>query len=308
MARAFTAASATALTTTSSPTSVYPCTMAIWCRPTGAGGTSQALFSLKYSVAADDRDHATLTRDVGAAGKFLHYISDYYGVAAYTQCAASYVVGQWHHVCAVMTSTTSRAIFMDGGNKATNTVTVAAPGWDRVSVGHVPETTHYYGNADLAEAALWSIALTDADVALLGLGLSPLFVRPDALVFYAPLLGATSPEIELVGRRELALVNAPPVVPHPRVIVPLGSPQVIRKRKIYVLAGVTKNSSGVIVAGCTVKLFRTSDNAYIGQVTSDGSGAYTFSGVAGGTNYYLIAYKPGSPDVMGTTVNTLQGV
>jgi len=37
-------------------------------------------------------------------------------------------------------------------------------------------------DGDLAEAAIWNIALSDADVARLATGESPLSVRPDALV------------------------------------------------------------------------------------------------------------------------------
>lgn len=306
MARTFAAASAQALNATTSPIVTYPGTIAIWCRPTGAG-SSQALFSLKDSGAADDRDEVALSRDMGAAGKFLLYLVDWYGVGAYAQVAVPYVLGQWHHVCAVLPSTASRSIFMDGGNKATNTTTVSGPGYDRIGVGHIPQTTHFYANADLAEAAIWNIALTDADVAQLGLGLSPLLVHPEALVFYAPLLGTTSPEIEIMGRRELALVNAPAVAPHPRILQPAGPLRLSRRAVAYAITGIARTASGAALAGATISLFRTSDHAYIGQTTSAGDGRYTFTVPDATTQYFAVAYKAGSPDVMGTTVNTLHG-
>jgi hypothetical protein len=74
------------------------------------------------------------------------------------------------------------------------------------------------------------------------------------------------------------------------------------------ISGVTKDSSGAALAGCTVSLYRTSDDVLMEKTNSDGSGAYRFSAVGLSETYYVVAYKAGSPDVAGTTVNTLTGV
>lgn len=55
-----------------------------------------------------------------------------------------------------------------------------------------------------------------------------------------------------------------------------------------------------------VQGFRTSDDAFVGQVNARADGFYdlpTFN--PAGTQHYLVAYMPGSPDRAGTTVNTL---
>lgn len=71
------------------------------------------------------------------------------------------------------------------------------------------------------------------------------------------------------------------------------------------LAGVTKDSAGAILGSCVVQLFRTTDDAIIAETTSDPvTGAYSFSPGVGGP-FYVVAYKAGSPDVAGTTLNTL---
>jgi hypothetical protein len=60
------------------------------------------------------------------------------------------------------------------------------------------------------------------------------------------------------------------------------------------------------VAGAVVQGFRTSDDAFVGQVESNVDGHYvlpTFN--ANNVAHYLVAYIPGSPDRAGTTVNTL---
>jgi hypothetical protein len=77
--------------------------------------------------------------------------------------------------------------------------------------------------------------------------------------------------------------------------------------RIYI-SGVTKDSTGAVLGSCVVHLFRTSGDLEIDMTTSDAStGAYSFSGVGLGETYYVVAYKAGSPDVAGTTVNTLIG-
>ena len=72
------------------------------------------------------------------------------------------------------------------------------------------------------------------------------------------------------------------------------------------ITGVTKDSTGAPLGNCVVHLFRTSDDALMYQTTSDGSGNFVFT--CGLDSYYIVAYLPGSPDVAGVTLNTLQGV
>jgi hypothetical protein len=72
-----------------------------------------------------------------------------------------------------------------------------------------------------------------------------------------------------------------------------------------VISGVTKDSAGAVLGSCAVDLFTTADDVIQGRTVSDAStGAYSFS-AGGGRTYYIVAYKAGSPDVAGTTVNTL---
>lgn len=71
--------------------------------------------------------------------------------------------------------------------------------------------------------------------------------------------------------------------------------------------GVTKDSTGAALGGCTVKLYRTADDVLVDAVVSDGSGNYEFRSASLSTAYYVMAYKAGGTDVAGVTVNTLVG-
>ena len=70
------------------------------------------------------------------------------------------------------------------------------------------------------------------------------------------------------------------------------------------IAGTTMDSSGVALAGCQVDLFQTGGDIITLLTTSNASGNYRFDNPGSGP-FYIVAYKPGSPDVAGTTVNTL---
>jgi hypothetical protein len=72
------------------------------------------------------------------------------------------------------------------------------------------------------------------------------------------------------------------------------------------IRGTCVDESDVPVANAVVQVFRTSDDYYLGQDVSREDGTYIAPcDAAAGTQCYLVAYKPGSPDKAGTTVNTL---
>ena|SRR6266704_3044924 len=72
----------------------------------------------------------------------------------------------------------------------------------------------------------------------------------------------------------------------------------------YKISGVTRDSLGNALGNCTVQLFYTATNILAAQTQSDASGNYAFS-IGPSQACYIVAYLPGSPDVAGTTVNTL---
>ena len=51
----------------------------------------------------------------------------------------------------------------------------------------------------IAEAAIWNVALADAEIAALARGIKPNHIRPGNLVLYCPLWGTHGPEIDLSG-------------------------------------------------------------------------------------------------------------
>lgn len=74
----------------------------------------------------------------------------------------------------------------------------------------------------------------------------------------------------------------------------------------YKFTGVTKDSGGSPLGSAVVQLFHTTDDAIIQEATSDVSGNYYVDSPYA-DNHYIVAYKAGSPDVAGSTINTLTG-
>lgn len=75
----------------------------------------------------------------------------------------------------------------------------------------------------------------------------------------------------------------------------------------YRIRGYALDSVGTGVGGAKMQLFRTSDDAYLGEATSVGpSGQYDLGVDTNSVQHYIVAYRTG-PDIEGTTVNTLTG-
>jgi hypothetical protein len=71
------------------------------------------------------------------------------------------------------------------------------------------------------------------------------------------------------------------------------------------IRGVTRDLNGNPLGSVIVRGFLTATNAFIGQCTSDSGGYYELPTPYVGAQHYLVAYQSGSPDITGSTVDTL---
>ena len=71
-----------------------------------------------------------------------------------------------------------------------------------------------WANARVAEAAIWTAALTASDILSLSQGASPALVRPASLAFYAPLIRDLQ---DLRGGLAITNDNGATVADHPRI-------------------------------------------------------------------------------------------
>lgn len=183
-----------------------PITLAIW-------ANKDDTTALDVAISISDKD---ATNRIGiaftAAAKVRIVGINTAGSNGNADTTASYSASTWHHAAAVFSSATSRTIYLDGGNAVTdtNSIDVSPANFDSTTIGSFIISTgrsQYFGGK-LAEAGIWSVALTAAEIASLAKGMSPLQIRPESLVAYYPLIGNASPEVDLRGRYEMTVTGA----------------------------------------------------------------------------------------------------
>ncbi len=128
-------------------------------------------------------------------------------------------VNSWHHIAGVYRSASSRDAYVDGGGKGSDTTTVTPAPMSRTEVGRVGGFATYLDGA-LAEVGIWNVALSDEEIRRLALGQTPLWIRPRALVFYAPLTAGE--DFDVVRGLSLVASGAPGVRGHPPIVMPPG--------------------------------------------------------------------------------------
>lgn len=136
--------------------------------------------------------------------------------------APAWSVGQWYHGCGVFESATSRIAYINGGNAGTNSTSVTpAAAITGISIGTAHTGSPFaFMDGRIAEAGLWDVALTPAEIASLARGISPLCVRPQNLRAYWPLIGRAAPDLELMQGLSVNIINSPGTAAHCRVVYP----------------------------------------------------------------------------------------
>jgi hypothetical protein len=71
------------------------------------------------------------------------------------------------------------------------------------------------------------------------------------------------------------------------------------------IVGECRDSLGAVVSGAVVQGFLTATDGFVAETTSDANGRYELGTPNPGAQHYIVAYRAGSPDIAGTTVNTL---
>lgn len=144
---------------------------------------------------------------------------------AYAATTAAYSANTWHHAAAVYESATSRTAYLDGGNAGTDTVSVSPSGVDTTTIGATGVGASAFGqfmSGRIAEAAIWSVALTAAEIAALARGFIPPQIRPQSLVAYWP-LGGRYGQFDLdrwKSSLNMTPTNSPTWADHDRIIYP----------------------------------------------------------------------------------------
>jgi hypothetical protein len=210
MARNFVRTSSQYLSNANAVVAAAPCSMACWFNTADLTNTKvwmgieDAALSHKFVMFSTGSD--TILAGTGGTEGFS------------SAGSGTFSDNIWNHACAVYASSSSRLAYLNGTPGAANTATRTPASLSQTLIGG--EVSASFADGDMAEAAIWNVALSAADVVALATGVSPLLVQPDGLVAYWPLLGRHDPEIDRVGGFNMTLNAAPIAAAHPRVFMP----------------------------------------------------------------------------------------
>jgi hypothetical protein len=206
MARAFNGSNQY-LSTASAPASGSPMTIAVWFYPTAS--LTQVLGCVGQSSGTHRNQ---LTYEGGALRAFA------VGTGGNVQAqGGTTTLNAWNHACAVFGSAASREIFANGASAATNTSNLgtqnAATG-AQFGARTASNVTSFYFSGNIAEVGIWNAALTAAEIASLAKGMTCDKIRPQNLVFYAPLIRDLS---DNKGGLTITNNNGAVVANHPKI-------------------------------------------------------------------------------------------
>ena len=192
----------------SAPTTAAPLTISAWIRPDVI--TPQCIVSLQSSSSTNwfALFIANSSRVVASTA-----VS---GAATDTNSTAAVTAGTWQHGCGVWDSITSRNVYLIGGNSATNTSNLTPLNINSIRIGArvFGGSPGVFFNGLLAEVGIWNAGLTAAEVASLAKGMTCDKIRPQNLVFYAPLIRDL---LDQKGGLAITNNNGATVANHPRV-------------------------------------------------------------------------------------------
>lgn len=248
--------------TTTVPLSAVPFSWAIWLRPNstttnrelvwlGNSGSSTNYFTLGVSTSGVIRNSARNSTESPAT------------------TTVSVTASEWNHALGTFSSNASRSAYLGGGNKGTNAVSQTPSGINRFAIASLARSTPTnFFDGQLAHLAVWNVALTDDEATMLGLyRVSPLFVRPSALVWYSPYLGRDAAEIDIIGGGSLTLTNAPASSAEEPPLLWLPG-----RRRIFIPASVQQFSQSVSGAlAPSASLFKLTSRAFSGGMVSGGA-------------------------------------
>lgn len=198
------------LTVASAPATVAPLTIAAWFRKSGTA-VKNGIFLLN-AFTGNAEQNTTFGFYFGASTTVRGYIQNSSTVTADFAATGSYTTNSWGHACVVFATSTSRTIYRNGGNSATNTTSITPANIARFEIASFNNSGHFDGQ--FAEVGIWNTNLNANEVASLSNGFTCDKVRPQSLVFYAPLVRNLQ---DVKGGLTITNNNTATVADHPRV-------------------------------------------------------------------------------------------
>lgn len=186
MSRHFESSASESLSISSAVLTAAPLTMACWFYSYETDGvTERWLMDLHESFAVAFLNCFMMELAPGVVRCFTGDSSS----ATFADSTRPWYPLQWQHACGVWASTSDRRSFVNGGSRGNETTALTPSGIDRTIIGAQKslDAAQDFMWGRIAHAAIWNVALEDAEVRMLAMGALPTSIRPFSLQAYWPL-------------------------------------------------------------------------------------------------------------------------
>lgn len=128
----------------------------------------------------------------------------------------TFTTNEWNHAAGVLDSSTLRTVYLNAGGEGASATNLTPSSINNTTIGarYANSSLGNFADAMIAEVGIWNVALTKPEIASLANGATCNLVRPQSLVFYAPLIRNLQ---DIKGGLTLTNNNGATVVNHPRV-------------------------------------------------------------------------------------------
>lgn len=219
MARHFTRAQNEYLFSATTPITAAPFTVSVWVKTaTDTSVDDFCIVQIQDASAVGDLWRLNANGNL-VAGEFTFGARDTGNALVSAVSSVVPNIGTWYNVVGVERAADDREVFVDGGNSGVNAVSRTPNNIDSIAIGMERDSSaDDPWDGDIAEVALWNTDLSDAEIAILAAGYSPLFVHPQNLVAYWSLI--RDEDQDRVGGYDMTAFNTPTIATHAPVIYP----------------------------------------------------------------------------------------
>jgi hypothetical protein len=215
MAFNFTRASTQGLYTASTPVSLNPITIAAWFNRRNTTGFQYIVAMDRYTTSPSGLCAITCS----SAAATVQATSTTDGTTFINATTTTtHTLNTWNHACGVFANNSSRTIYLNGGNNVTNSTLANVTGLNNITIGSRFASGIFSAASCLdgiiAEVGIWNAALTQPEIASLAKGITCDKIRPQNLVFYAPLIRDLQ---DTKGGLGITNNNGATVADHPRI-------------------------------------------------------------------------------------------
>lgn len=194
------------------------------CATVRPANTTADLTAFSIGRAANNSDVYSLRLRGNATGDPVTVTVGTTSLADVVDSTAAFAANTWQRVCGVWLSTTSRTVYLNGGNSATGTVSVSPAAIDLTGIGALHRLTDaLFFNGDIANVGVWGVALDAGELAAYNAGYAAFCIHPSNMPGYYEMVtrdaGGVLPDVSGSTRTPLTLQSGTSTATdHPPII------------------------------------------------------------------------------------------